>query len=92
MYDKIPTDYQKFIAVSRYARWLDDEQRRETWEETVSRYFDFFVEHLEENQNYKVSKKEREELETFIAEQKIMPSMRSLMTAGEALKRDHVAG
>ena len=41
MYDKIPTDYQKFIAVSRYARWLDDEQRRETWEETVSRYVDY---------------------------------------------------
>ena len=88
----LPTPYQDFIHLSRYSRWLEDKGRRETWEETVSRYFDFFVEHLEENQNYKVSKKEREELETFIVEQKIMPSMRSLMTAGEALKRDNVAG
>ena len=88
----LPTPYQDFIHLSRYSRWLEEKGRRETWEETVSRYFDFFVEHLEENQKYKVSKKEREELETFITEQKIMPSMRSLMTAGEALKRDHVAG
>ena len=88
----LPTPYQDFIHLSRYSRWLDEKSRRETWEETVSRYFDFFVEHLEENQNYKVTKKEREELESFIVDLNIMPSMRSLMTAGEALKRDHVAG
>ena len=88
----LPTPYQDFIHLSRYSRWLEDKGRRETWEETVARYFDFFVEHLEENENYKVSKKEREELETSICKQGIMPSMRSLMTAGEALKRDHVAG
>lgn len=88
----LPTPYQDFIHLSRYSRWLEDKGRRETWEETVSRYFDFFVEHLEENQKYKVSKKEREELEQYITEQNIMPSMRSLMTAGEALKRDNVAG
>ena len=41
----LPTDYQNFIALSRYARWKDDEQRRETWKETVKRYFDFFEEH-----------------------------------------------
>ena len=88
----LPTPYQDFIHLSRYSRWLDENNRRETWEETVSRYFDFFVEHLEENQNYKVTKKEREELQSFIVDLNIMPSMRSLMTAGEALKRDHVAG
>ena len=88
----LPTPYQDFIHLSRYSRWLEEEGRRENWEETVSRYFDFFIEHLEENEKYKVSKKEREELESFIVSQNIMPSMRSLMTAGEALKRDHVAG
>jgi ribonucleoside-triphosphate reductase (thioredoxin) len=88
----LPTPYQDFIHLSRYSRWLEKEGRRETWEETVSRYFNFFIEHLDENENYKVSKKEREELESSIISQDIMPSMRSLMTAGEALKRDHVAG
>ena len=37
----LPTDYQNFIAISRYARWIDEEERRETWTETVSRYFDY---------------------------------------------------
>ena len=37
----LPTDYQNFIATSRYARWLDKEGRRETWDETVTRYVDF---------------------------------------------------
>ena len=88
----LPTPFQDFIHLSRYSRWTDEKGRRETWEETVSRYFDFFVDHLEESQNYKVSKKEREELQSSIVALDIMPSMRALMTAGEALKRDHVAG
>jgi len=88
----LPTPFQDFIHLSRYSRWTDEKGRRETWEETVSRYFDFFVDHLEENQNYKVSKKEKEELQSAIVALDVMPSMRALMTAGEALKRDHVAG
>ena len=88
----LPTPFQDFIHLSRYSRWMEDKGRRETWDETVSRYFDFFVEHLEENQNYKVSKKEREELQSAIIGLDVMPSMRALMTAGEALKRDNVAG
>ena len=88
----LPTPFQDFIHLSRYSRWIEEKGRRETWEETVSRYFDFFIDHLKDNQNYKVSKKEREELENAIIELKVMPSMRALMTAGEALKRDHVAG
>ena len=46
MNNYLPTDYQNFIALSRYARWKDDEQRRETWAETVSRYFDYMHTHL----------------------------------------------
>ena len=41
----LPTTYQEFIHLSRYSRWLPDKQRRETWGETVNRYFDFFQEH-----------------------------------------------
>ena len=54
----LPTPYQDFIHLSRYSRWLEENSRREKWEETVSRYFDFFVEHLRENENYKITKKE----------------------------------
>ena len=46
MNNYLPTDYQNFIALSRYARWKDDEQRRETWGETVARYFDYMAKHL----------------------------------------------
>ena len=42
----LPTSYQEFIHLSRYSRWLPDKERRETWDETVARYFDFFTEHL----------------------------------------------
>lgn len=48
---KLPTNYQQFIHLSRYARWNEENQRRETWNETVSRYFDFFEKHLKENNN-----------------------------------------
>ena len=81
--------YQQFIHKSRYARWLEDNNRRETWEETVKRYFDFFEKHLK---GRKGIKEQRKELEEAVFNMEIMPSMRSLMTAGEALERDNVAG
>ena len=92
MCESLPSLYQSFIHLSRYSRWLPDENRRETWPETVGRYFDFFEEHLQEQHNYTVSKEERDELEKAVLNLEIMPSMRALMTAGEALKRDNVAG
>ena len=92
MCESLPSLYQSFIHLSRYSRWLPDENRRETWPETVRRYFDFFEEHLQEQHNYEVSKDERDELEKAVLNLEIMPSMRALMTAGEALKRDNVAG
>ena len=84
---KLPTTYQQFIHQSRYARWQEDKHRRETWEETVKRYFVFFEQHLGNK-----AKKDRKELEEAVLNLKIMPSMRALMTAGEALHRDNVAG
>jgi len=84
------TLYQEFIYVSRYARYLDKEKRRETWPETVRRYFDFFEEYLAEKHGYDM-KPLRPALEQAVLDRKIMPSMRGLMTAGPALKRDDAA-
>ena len=78
--------YQSFIHKSRYARWLEEEGRRETWEETVHRYVDFFKEREQLNNE------EGQELFDAIQAMEVMPSMRCMMTAGEALKRDNVAG
>ena len=87
-----PSLYQEFIHLSRYSRWLPEENRRETWVETVDRYFNFFDEHLKENNKFDLDKKTRSELRDAVLNLEIMPSMRCLMTAGEALKRENVAG
>jgi len=90
---KFSTDlFRQYIHQSRYARWIPEKNRRETWEETVARYFDFFEEHLKENCNYVVPKALRKRLEAAVLNQDVMPSMRALMTAGPALKRDNAAG
>ena len=92
MQNYLPTDYQNFIALSRYARWKDDEQRRETWSETVDRYFDYMANHLKKKHGYVLTKALREKLNDSILSLGTMPSMRALMTAGVALDRCHVAG
>ena len=78
----LPTDYQTFIATSRYARWLEDEGRRETWPETVDRYMSNIV-------NTWLKPVDQEEIRDAILSLSVMPSMRSLMCAGEASKRDN---
>ena len=85
MNNYLPTDYQAFIHTSRYARWKEEEGRRETWAETVDRYMTNVV-------GDKVKPKIRKEIEEGILNLDVMPSMRSLMTAGPALERDHTAG
>ena len=55
MSKNLPTLYQDFIHLSRYSRWLEKENRREHWDETVKRYFDFFEEHLKENHQFKLT-------------------------------------
>ena len=79
----LPTDYQTFIATSRYARWLDKEGRRENWSETVSRYMDNVVRPVAGDNTY------IDQLEEAILNLSVMPSMRSLMTAGPAASRDN---
>ena len=92
MPNNLPTQYQQFIHLSRYSRWIPEENRRETWNETISRYFTFFEKHLKKMHKYKMTDKLKKQLRDFILELKIMPSMRCLMTAGEALKRENIAG
>ena len=86
---KLPTDYQNFIATSRYARWVDSENRRETWDETVERYMENVVAPLfTRGEDWKVY----EDIQDKILNLEVMPSMRSLMTAGKALSRDNTCG
>ena len=88
----LPSLYQQFIHLSRYSRWLPEEQRRENWGETVDRYFNFFKEHLMEQHSFSVPPSIMQELHEAVMNLSVMPSMRCLMTAGEALKKENIAG
>ena len=84
MNNYLPTDYQAFIHTSRYARWLEDENRRETWPETVSRYMSNVI-----LPKLSASHPEIKKIEEMILNLDVMPSMRALMTAGSAANRDN---
>jgi ribonucleoside-diphosphate reductase alpha chain len=92
MSKSIQNPYENFIALSRYARWLETENRRETWAETVDRYFDFMVNQLKESHDYTPDAKTLTELRDAVFNRNVMPSMRSVMTAGPALERENVSG
>ena len=85
MSNQLPTPYQQFIAKSRYARWLESENRREDWSETVDRYMENVV-------GLSVEEEEASKLSSAILGLEIMPSMRAMMTAGPALTRDNTSG
>ena len=89
---ELPTDYQKFIALSRYARWIPEENRREEWEETVDRYVKYMVSHVSKAHKLDLSLELQDRIFKSIVNLDVMPSMRALMTAGKALDRCHVAG
>lgn len=82
--NQLPSPLQEYVHKSRYARWIDKEQRRETWEETVTRYVDYFAN--------KYPHYPRQEVYRSIVNLHTMPSMRAMMTAGPALERDPMAG
>jgi len=86
MNNYLPTDYQNFIATSRYARWIEAEKRRETWAETVSRFTSNVVANKISDDSV------IKEIEEAILNLEVMPSMRAVMTAGPALDRDNTAG
>jgi len=79
--------YQEFIYKSRYARWKEEDQRREIWNETIDRYYQFFLPKVPEQLI-----PEFESAIELIRVQSVMPAMRCLMTAGPALERDNAAG
>ena len=84
MNNYLPTDYQAFIHTSRYARWLDKEQRRESWSETVERYMDNVVRKVAGNDSY------INQIRDAILSLDVMPSMRAMMTAGASADRDNI--
>ena len=86
MNNYLPTDYQAFIHTSRYARWLEKENRRESWLETVERYMNNVVRPKIGDDTYV------NQIRDAILNLEVMPSMRAMMTAGPALERDNTAG
>lgn len=95
----LPTQMQQYIHVSKYARWLEEENRRETWEETVQRYVDNVVApglmkgtENHPDMDYPFIADYVSEIQEAILNLEVLPSMRAMMTAGPALERDHMAG
>ena len=84
--------YQSFIAKSRYSRFLQGDNRRENWAESVDRYFNFMEDKLATDNNYIVPRELSNELRAAVTNLELMPSMRAIMTAGKALERDNTAG
>jgi ribonucleoside-diphosphate reductase alpha chain len=85
----LPTEYQQFVHLSRYARWTEEMGRRETWEETVDRYLNFMCDIQCAG---KIPDSVKQELRSGILGLGVMPSMRALMTAGPALQQNNIAG
>jgi ribonucleoside-diphosphate reductase alpha chain len=83
--------YQNFIHTSRYARWLDDKERRETFVETTDRYLNYMRNSLKKNHEYDIPAEQYDFIRNLMLEQGAVSSMRALMTAGPALDRDNVA-
>lgn len=88
--EQIQQYYSDFIHLSRYSRWLEEKNRRETWEETVNRLITFWCKQFKQFDEVELDY--LYQIENAILNKEIMPSMRSLMTAGPALERDHIAG
>ena len=92
MNNQLPTVYQQFIHKSRYSRWIDGEERRENWDETVSRYISFMDNYVRDKHGYILPDSLKDELEDAILNLSVMPSMRAMMTSGPALARDNICG
>jgi ribonucleoside-diphosphate reductase alpha chain len=88
----IADPYRSFIAKSRYSRWLEDANRRETWTETVDRYVGFMLGQLKNKHDYTPEPEVVEAVRQAVLTHEVMPSMRAVMTAGAALDRSNIAG
>ena len=87
----LPSTYQTVIHRSRYARYIPELKRRETWEETVDRLIKYLETKSQGQANNPAFYKAMDELRSAILNLEVMPSMRLLMTAGEACERDNIA-
>lgn len=85
-----PSSYEEFIFKSRYARWIEEEGRRENWDETVNRLVTYYTSHISKLDKQTIDHEEDLELREAIYNLEVMPSMRALMTAGPAMDRCHV--
>ena len=91
----LPTPYQDFIHKSRYARWNEKDKRREDWDETVDRYLEYVSAHIKKEHDFDIDGHNvglYSSLRNHILDLKVMPSMRAMMTAGDALERDNICG
>ena len=86
----LSSDYQNFIALSRYARWKEEDQRREGWLETVERYFNYLENYVKDKYGYMMPDDTHKKLIDAVQDLNVMPSMRALMTAGAPLDVCHV--
>ena len=86
------SSYEQFIAKTRYARYLENKGRRENWAESVDRYMNFMKYHLKSKHDYEIDKDTFDTIRNAIVAKEVLPSMRAIMTAGEALDRDNTAG
>jgi ribonucleoside-diphosphate reductase alpha chain len=84
--------YSQFIAKSRYARYIESDNKREDWKETVQRYMEFMANHLESDTGYTIEPHVKTKVQRAIENLEVVPSMRAIMTSGKALARDNVAG
>ena len=92
MNNLLPTPYQEFIHKSRYARWIEEEGRRENFDETVFRYTNFMANHVKGNHDFDIPERDLLDIQDAVLSLEIMPSMRAMMTAGPALSRDNICG
>jgi ribonucleoside-diphosphate reductase alpha chain len=87
----IEKEMQTYIHLSKYSRWIEKENRRETWDETIDRFRNYWLDRYDDKSDKRISEKIME-MTDYIRKFKVMPSMRVLMTAGKALQRDEAAG
>lgn len=80
---RFPNALAEFVYTRTYARWIPEEKRRETWPETVARYFSFMKE------SRKIPDRVFLDCYNAVMSMGVMPSMRALWCAGPAMKRDN---
>jgi ribonucleoside-triphosphate reductase len=82
-------NYESFIHLSRYSRYLETLGRRETWSETVDRLIGFWKQEVSHNV---ITDEEFKALREGVYKREVMPSMRALWAAGDALRQNPFRG